>query len=139
MGPRALGGEAGSAQAGHAKIPKSPALQNPSSEWLQELMDAEAGSRCRRGEDKDESMSHAISGAHDETSGQRESRREIRSGPWKLLETKETPPSAEIEEAPVRRKGSRSIPRIAGKSLAGPQTHGTRRSRITPPYRIHRS
>jgi len=70
-------------------------------------MGAEVGSCCRRGEDKDVSRSHAISGAHDETSGQQESRQEIRSGAWKLLEIKETPPSAEIEEVPVRRKGLR--------------------------------
>jgi len=82
---------------GTPTIPKPPALQNPLSEWLQEFMGAEAGSHCRRGQDKDVSSSYAISGAHDETSGRRESRWEIRSGAWKLREIKETPPSAEIE------------------------------------------
>ena len=120
---------------GTPTIPKSPVSQNPSSEWLRKLMCAEAGSRCRIGEDKDVSTSYAISWAHDKTSGQRESRQEIRSGTWKLLEIKETPLSAEIVEVPVRRKGSRWISHIAGKSLAEPRTPGTWRSQITPPYR----
>jgi len=102
-------------------------------------MGVEAGSRCRRGEDKDVSTSHAMSGAHDKSSGRRESRREIRSGAWKLLEIKEMPRSAEIEQAPVRMKGSRWISRIAGKVLLGrvPTVRGGAKS--LPLIAIYRS
>jgi len=76
-------------------------------------MDDEVGSRCRRGKDEDACKLHPISGAHDQL---RDGESLDWSGVWKLLEIKEMLPSAEIEEAPVR-KGSRWISRIAGKTL----------------------